>query len=568
MKTNNFQQLKTTDDKLENIPLSEYPRPQLVRDSYVNLNGEWEFGISSDKNCIPNFDKKIIVPYCIESYLSKINYRYPTTTYYFYKKEITLDKSFIKDKVLLHFDGVDQECDVFVNSIKVGENKGGYIPFTCEIKDALNIEGTNTITVIVKDTLNHDYPWGKQRIDRKGMWYTPVSGIWKSVWLESVSSDYIKSIKIETTLEEVKIKIDSEATSKKITIHTPNNDIIRRTKENEIVVKIPSPICWDVDNPYLYNFDIETPNDKVSSYFGLRTFSIKKKNGYPYFFLNDKPVFIHGLLDQGYYPDGIYTPHSYNEYEKDILRMKELGFNTLRKHIKIEPLYFYYLCDKHGMLIIQDFVNNGGYNFIRDTALPTIRIYFPEWTLFKSKKADKIFYDQMKKTVDLLYNSTSLFMYTIYNEAWGQKNPDKAYKVLKELDSTRLIDSTSGWFKRKESDFTSLHIYFREISFKPSDKPIFISEFGGFGYKLNEHSFNPDNTYGYGLFTNQEDYQNAVNSLYFNQVIPNIKNGLMGTIYTQVSDVEDETNGLLTYDRKVCKVNKEDMLKIKEQLKI
>ena len=174
----------------------------------------------------------------------------------------------------------------------------------------------------------------------------------------------------------------------------------------------------------------------------------------------------------------------------------------------------------------------------------------------------------MDKTVDLLFNTTSLFMYTIYNEGWGQRNPDKAYKYLKNLDSTRLIDSTSGWFERKESDFNSLHIYFRKINFKPNKKPIFISEFGGYGYKLKEHSFNPDNTYGYGLFNTQEEYQKAVNDLYFEQVIPNIKNGLMGTIYTQVSDVEDETNGLLTYDRKICKVNKDAMKKIAENLKI
>ena len=247
--------------------------------------------------------------------------------------------------------------------------------------------------------------------------------------------------------------------------------------------------------------------------------------------------------------------------------MKELGFNTLRKHIKIEPLYFYYLCDKYGMLVIQDFVNNGGYNFLRDTALPTVRIDVQEFLLIKkSKKGDKIFYEQMEKTTSLLYNCTSLFMSPIYNEGWGQKNPAKAYLKLKELDSTRLIDSTSGWFERKNTDFNSLHIYFRRIKLKPNKKPIFISEFGGFGYKIKEHSFNPDNTYGYGLFPSQEEYQNAVDDLYLNQVVPNIENGLMGTIYTQVSDVEDETNGLLTYDRKICKVNKERMLEIAKKL--
>lgn len=566
MKSTTFLTLKTSDEPLDCVPLSEYPRPQLVRDSYLNLNGEWELATSSSKEIPSTFDKKIIVPYCVESYLSRINYVYPSSTYYFYKKEFALEPSFIKDKVLLHLDSVDQECDVYVNGHYIGENKGGYIPFEFDITSAL--EETNTLIIVCKDTLNHDYPYGKQRRDRQGMWYTPVSGIWKTVWLESVSNDYIKDVKITTTLSEVTLKINSESEYKKVTIHTKEKDIIRRIKENEVTIKIPNPINWDIDNPYLYYFDIETENDKVTSYFGLRTFTIGKRNGHKYFFLNNKPVFIHGLLDQGYYPDGIYTPRSYKEYEKDILTMKELGFNTLRKHIKIEPLYFYYLCDKYGMLLIQDFVNNGSYNYLRDTVLPTIRINVPEWTLHKSKRARKIFYDQMKKTTSLLYNVTSLCMWTIYNEGWGQVNADNAYDYLKELDDTRLIDSTSGWFHQKKSDLDSLHIYFRRISFKPSDKPIFVSEFGGYGYKLKEHSFNPDNTYGYGLFESQEEYQKAVNALYLEQVAPAIKDGLMGTIYTQVSDVEDETNGLLTYDRRICKVNKEDMLKIKEALKI
>lgn len=568
MKANNFLKLSTSDIPLPNVPLPEYPRPQLVRDSYINLNGEWELATSSNKDIPSTFDKRIIVPYCVESQLSKINYCYPSTTYYFYKTSFTLNKSFLKDKLLLHLDSVDQECELYINNIKVGENVGGYIPFEIEIQDAIKVDSENTLIVVVRDTLNHDYPWGKQRIDRKGMWYTPVSGIWKTVWLESVSNNYIKSIKINTSLKDVTININSEAKSKKITIHTPTKDIIKRTNNDSVTISIPNPILWDLDNPYLYYFDIETEDDKVTSYFGLRTFSFKNKNNHQYFALNNKPLFIHGLLDQGYFPDGIYTPRSYEEYSRDILRMKELGFNTLRKHIKIEPLYFYYLCDKYGMLVAQDFVNNGNYSFFRDTALPTIKISVPEWMLNKSKKADKIFYDQMNKTVDLLYNSTSLFMWTIYNEAWGQKNPDKAYKALKEIDKTRIIDSTSGWFKRKESDVNSLHIYFGKLDFKPTNKPTFLSEFGGYVYKIKEHSFNQNDTYGYKFYNSPEEYQHDITNLYIDKIVPLISKGLIGTIYTQVSDVEDETNGILTYDRKICKVNKEEMLKIAEKLKI
>ena len=566
MKQNNFLNLSTSDDKLPEVPLCEYPRPQLVRDSYINLNGQWDLATSSSKEIPSHFDKKIIVPYCVESALSRINYCYPTTTYYFYKKEFTLTSGFIKDKVLLHFDSVDQECEVYVNGNKVGENYGGYIPFELEIQDYIKVNEPNTLIVVVRDTLNHDYPWGKQKVDREGMWYTPVSGIWKTVWLESVSSDYIKSIKIDTTLKSVTIKINSDAENKKITIHTPTRDIIRRFSTQEVTIQIPNPILWDLDNPHLYYFDIETDNDKVTSYFGLRTFTFKTKNNHQYFAINNKPVFIHGLLDQGYFPDGIYTPRSYEEYSRDILRMKELGFNTLRKHIKIEPLYFYYLCDKYGMLVAQDFVNNGGYQYLRDTVLPTFGIDTPEWLLYKSRKARNIFDDQMVKTVNLLYNVTSLCLWTIYNEAWGQKNPDDAYRKLKELDSSRIIDSTSGWFRRRESDVNSLHIYFRPIKFKPSNKPTFLSEFGGYVYKLKEHSFNQDKTYGYRFYETKEDYQKAITSLYLDQVVPNIKNGLIGTIYTQVSDVEDEVNGIYAYDRKVLKVDGEMMKDINNQI--
>ena len=232
MKPSNYLLLKTSNDSLPEIPLSEYPRPQLVRDSYICLNGKWEFATSSSEKIPESFDKDIIVPFCVESYLSKINFCYPNSTYYFYKKEFKLDKNFIKNKVILHFDSVDQECKVYINNHYVGENKGGYIPFEIEIQDYIKKDEPNSIIVVVKDTLNHDYPWGKQKENRSGMWYTPVSGIWKTVWIESVSNDYIKDIKINTTLKDVTIKVNSSSINKKITIHTPNKDIVKIFKTN------------------------------------------------------------------------------------------------------------------------------------------------------------------------------------------------------------------------------------------------------------------------------------------------------------------------------------------------
>jgi beta-galactosidase/beta-glucuronidase len=292
-------------------------------------------------------------------------------------------------------------------------------------------------------------------------------------------------------------------------------------------------------------------------------------DGTPRVLLNGKPYFFNGVLDQGYFSDGIYTPASPKEYENDILAMKSLGFNTLRKHIKVEPEEFYYQCDRIGMVVFQDMVNNGKYSFLRDTALPTIGIKkLPESWIKRTSAQKDAFVEGMRRTVNQLYNHPSVCYYTIFNEGWGQFDSDKMFYLLKELDSSRIIDTNSGWFGGHKSDVESNHIYFKKIKLKKSNKPLILGEFGGYSYKIKEHSANLKKTYGYKLFDDGEKFEDALISLYENEVISEIENGLCGAIYTQLSDVEDETNGFLTYDRKICKVNCDKVRLVMQKAKI
>lgn len=549
-----------------NKPLQEYPRPQLVRDSYINLNGLWDFEISKTTKLPTNYSLNILVPYCVESVLSGINKSIEDDDYLYYRKSIKFDKKFIKDKVLLHIDAVDQLAKVYVNNHSAGESYNGYLPLVIDIKPYLKDE-ENEIVIQVKDELNLDYPYGKQKKNRGGMWYTPVSGIWQTVWIESVSDDYIENLTITPNIDNNSVTIVVKTTAENVSLKVlDGEEVIYKHKDSNHVfdIKLDNVKLWSPDNPFLYNIEISTKHDEIKSYFAMRKFSVDDKH----ILLNNKPIFINGLLDQGYFPDGIYTPASYEGYKDDVLRMKELGFNCLRKHIKVEPMMFYYYCDLYGMIVFQDMVNNGPYSFMIDTAFPTIGLAKVA-NVFKNTtdSRKRIFKESCMDTLNYLYNVPSIGYITIFNEGWGQHDSDDYYNLVKSFDNTRIIDSTSGWFKGKLSDVESLHVYFKKIKLKPCDKPIIVSEFGGYAYKVENHIFNEKKDYGYKKFNDIDEFNKALYNLYQNDVINNIKNGLAGCIYTQVSDVEDEINGLLTYDRKVCKVNKDTMLDIAKQIK-
>ena len=545
--------------EVKDVPLLEYPRPQMVRDSYINLNGKWKFAVSTKDSIEQIFKDEILVPYTIESYLSGINMRIPDKYYLIYLKEFSIQKDFIKDITILHFGAVDQICDIYLNDKKIFHHEGGYLPFQIELR---NLELNNKLYVVVEDTNSYDYPTGKQRKKRGGIWYTPISGIWQTVWLESVSFDHIKDFRITPNIDlnKVSFSIDSNSYSVEVTILDKGKVIAKETCINEIDIKIENPHLWTPEDPYLYYVILKSENDTVKTYFAMRKFSLSEDK----FLLNNKPYFINGLLDQGYFSDGIYTPASYDLYKDDILTMKSLGFNTLRKHIKIEPLMFYYYCDTLGMIVFQDMVNLGEYSFYKDTLLPLLgKKKLPSVNVNYSQQ--ETFISHSKATISYLYNVPSIAYYTIFNEGWGQFDGDKLYDILKELDPTRIYDSTSGWYRQSKSDVASYHIYFKPLKINKETKPIFISEFGGYSYKDIDHSFNLSKTFGYKKFKTLEEFNDAFIRLYKEEVIP-LKDKIAGVIYTQVSDVEDETNGLLTYDRKVLKVNKDTIKPIMDIL--
>lgn len=400
------------------------------------------------------------------------------------------------------------------------------------------------------------------------MWYTPISGIWQSVWLESVPNEYVKALYIKTTDSHAKI-IFTGVENGTITVKAPTGDMVVEVEHGICELDMENPRTWSPEDPYLYYFTAKFGEDEISSYLAFRSLEIKKAGVFPRLCLNGKPYFFHGVLDQGYFSDGIYTPASPEEYRDDILRMKKLGFNTLRKHIKVEPDIFYYECDRLGMVVFQDFVNNGSYSFLRDTAVPTVLTKkFPEKLMLRTKRQKIAFIEGAKKTIRQLFSHPCVCYWTIFNEGWGQFDSDKMFDFVSEADHSRFIDSTSGWFKKKKSDVESLHVYFKPVKLSLSKKPIVLSEFGGYSYKVDNHCANEHKTYGYKLYKDRNEFQKGLVRLYEEEIIPAVDRGLCGSIYTQLSDVEDETNGLLTYDRRVCKVDREVMLKIAEKLKI
>lgn len=549
----------TEGENLSGKPWMCYPRPQMRRERYVNLNGLWDFAVGEGK-----FTRKIQVPFCPESLLSGVHEHFPEGTTLTYRKKIRLPEGYNRGRVLLHIGAVDQYAQVLVNGEFVGSHTGGYEAFCFDITDHLRQE--NEILIRCQDDLNDlAQPYGKQVKPEKrgGMWYTPVSGIWQTVWMETVPEDYIRKLNIENRGASVTISTEP-ALEGKVTVAGLGEYELENGK---VTVTPEDPHFWSPEDPFLYDFTVEAGEDRVRSYFALRTLEIKKIGSYQRLCLNGKPYFFHGLLDQGYWPDGLFTPAAPECYANDVLAMKKLGFNTLRKHIKVEPEEFYYQCDKLGMIVFQDMVNNGDYDFMRDTALPTVGVQkLDDRKLHPQPAVRNGFLLGMEATVNQLRNHPCILYWTIFNEGWGQFDSDNIYHHLKAMDDTRWVDSTSGWFRRKESDVDSRHVYFKPIRLRAGEKPLVLSEFGGYSYKPEGHVFNTEKTYGYGKFEDADAFALAVEKLYYEQVIPAAKAGLCVAIYTQVSDVEDETNGLVSYDRKVEKLAPERMQPIARAL--
>ena len=520
------------------------------------VNGVYK--IQKEESLPEFYDGKIIVPFSPETSSSGVNKQLQPDEYLFYHLTFKLEDSFIKDKVLLHFLAVDQMTDVFLNGIYLGSHIGGYLPFVFEIKEFLKEE--NELIVRVKDEIdNNSLSRGKQRIKRGGIWYTPQSGIYFPVFLESVSNDYIKDVKFTPDIDNklIKVLVKSDSPTVQITFDNKTHEI---ESNKEVSIDIDNPRLWSPDDPYLYEVTLETKGDKVESYFAMRKVSLIKHNNHLVLGLNNTPIFMKGVLDQGYYKDGLYTPKNYEEYIKDIDLAKSLGFNMIRKHIKIEMPRWYYECDKRGMLVFQDFVNGGGQYKFSTIAFPLITgVHHKDTNYKKFAREDEMgrhfSRKEFKETINYLYNYPSIVLWTIFNEGWGQFDSKEIYEEMLKIDNTRLYDHASGWHDQGISDVKSLHVYFKRVKM-PKEKTIknravILSEFGGYLFPIEGHKMDGKKTYK--TFKDSQEWLENFELSITKDVIENIPKGLACSIYTQLSDVEDELNGFVTFDREVVK---------------
>lgn len=556
----------------KNCPLPEYPRPQFVRDSYISLNGMWHLAFSAKDEIPEIYRYDICVPFSPESPLSGVNRGLKHSEFLIYKKEFELPDGFNKGRVLINFGAVDQIARVLINGNEAGVHHGGYTPFTFDITDFLN-DGVNVLNVIVSDVCeDNQYSRGKQNTKRGGIWYSPQSGIWQSVWLESVPQEYIDISKIRITpdFDKEQVTFDFGLQDSVEVIIYDGDQQIADTTEN--CIKIPGFKSWSPESPFLYSAVFKYKKDVIKSYFAMRKFSVGNDDkGVPRLFLNNKPYFQNGLLDQGYYPDGFLTPPSNDAMEYDVKTVKECGFNMLRKHIKIEPLLWYNYCDVNGIIVWQDMVNGGGKYGLEISVLPFIGVNLDDTNYKTFHRTDiaarDLYYKELKEMVDTLYNCPCIAMWVPFNEGWGQFDSAKAYNLLKKWDKTRIVDSASGWHDRGVTDVISKHIYFTPIVVKQGIKPWLLTEFGGLGIRVNGHTFN-DKFFGYKVYKSKQSITKAYKRLFEKTIIPQISKGLSATVYTQVTDVEDELNGLMTYDRKVMKIDKEVLCEINKNVKL
>ena len=554
-------------------PLPEYPRPQLRRNSYLNLNGIWEYAITKTAEKPAAMQGEIVVPFSPEAPLSGVGHILQPDEYLWYRRSVTLPEGFFRGgRLLLHFGAVDQCCTVWVNGRKAGSHTGGYLPFALDVTELIEGDAFTLELRVTDPTDTGSLSRGKQRLKNTGIWYTPQSGIWQTVWMECVPENYLRSLRITPKPEENAVHIRLEADDPAMAAVTICRDggIIAegQTDENgESTLTIPAEELrlWSPEDPFLYDVSIVLPGgDKVESYFGMRAFGIgKDEKGLPRLLLNGKPYFQNGLLDQGYWSDGYYTAPSDEALIHDIAVMKRLGFNMLRKHIKVEPLRWYYHCDRLGMLVWQDMMNGGeSYSPLSIYVFSNLglRVKDDRYRYFsRSDEAGRThYYEELGQMIDLLYNTVSLALWVPFNEGWGQFDALKAAEFIRKRDDTRPIDHASGWYDQGGGDIKSIHWYFRPYHHKQPPKeqrPICLTEYGGYNCAVPGHCWGEGAEFGYKKIADPAEFNRAFQKLMEEQIIPAKERGLAAAVYTQVSDVEGERNGLLTYDRKVCKAN-------------
>ena len=580
-------QLKTrwADLVNEDNVLAEYPRSNLVRDSYYNLNGKWDYCINKSKEA-EGYDGQILVPYSPETLLSGVKRTVSPDDYLHYRKKFVLPEGFAKDRVILHFGSVDQECEVYLNEKLLGEHKGGYSTFSFDITEVLK-EQENELKVVVRDwTEKKPHARGKQRYERtklmSSLFYTCQSGIWKTVWMESVSSEYIEKVKITPKYDEkaVEVFVKTQGSTEKAAVQIWDGEIL--LKEETVCVNQSAEIeigdfkAWTPDTPHLYDMKITYNQDEVKSYFGMRKFHVEKdKKGILRFFMNNKPFFFNGILDQGYWPESLLTPPTDEALKYDIVKLKELGYNTIRKHIKVEPERFYYHCDKLGMLVWQDMPNGGGdYNMFFVAYMTNVFECVARGTkdshykLFKRDDAEgrAQYYRDLESMVEQLYNYPSIAVWVPFNEGWGQFDASKATALIRKMDKTRFVNEACGWFDQQGGDMFSIHNYIRKLKCKPKeDRVVALTEYGGYAYPVKGH-LACEKEFGYKAYKSKEELTANYKRLWNEEIYPNLEKGLCSAIYTQTSDIEEEINGIMTYDRDEVKFIEKELQDLNQKL--
>ena len=565
-------------------PLAEYPRPAMRRDSCEILNGPWQYAITQTAEYPAAWQGSILVPYSPEAPASGVGRTLQPGQWLHYHR-LFAPPAGEGGRVLLHFGAVDYACAVQVNGHLAGGHRGGYWPFTLDVTDLLNGTGRNSLWVTVQDPTGHGtQARGKQTLKPGGMFYPAQSGIWQTVWLERVPDNYIQTLTVTP---------DYDARTVTVRVHTakPGGAVnlwamVRAggvtiaedwgsdevDQDGEVTLNIPEEhfFPWSPDTPFLYDLTVGTNQgeeaglDTVHSYFALRKWSCAPDaHGVLRFCLNDKPILLNGLLDQGYWPEGLYTPPSDAAVERELSEVKALGFNLLRKHAKIEPQRWYYHCDRLGLIVWQDIVNGGSaYNlwfvtYLTNVLQPLLR-RFPDGKaayslLSRAKPAGREEYArELADTVQALRCHPCIACWVPFNEGWGQFDAGKAVQALRTLDGTRLVDEASGWFDQGGGDVHSLHNYFYPLRIRPQKRTVALSEYGGIAWPMPGHE-PPHKTYGYGTAKDRQELTARYKKLQLKTVLPQLEKGLSALVYTQLTDVEDEVNGLFTYDRAAVK---------------
>ncbi len=554
------------DDVDPEKPWPEYPRPIMVRDEWLNLNGLWEYSITAKDEQPSRWDGKILVPYPVESALSGVKKRISENECLWYRTEVKVPSSWKKKRILLNFEASDWETRVWIDDNKAGENRGGYNPFSIDITDYVRAGKKHELKVAVWDPTNKGtQARGKQVSKPHGIWYTPSSGIWQTVWLEPVNDLHLGSFRIVTDASTGTIKIKpgilniQEGVKTRVQVSKDNKilDQIETSMNNEIIINLEEYIPWSPENPQLYDIEIELVlngkiTDKIRTYAGFRDISLgKTEDGFTRILLNGNFVYQNGPLDQGFWPDGLYTPPTDEAMRYDLEMIKHMGFNMLRKHVKVENRRFYYWCDKMGLLVWQDMPNGDKHIGSHDEDVE------------RSEESAKQFEKELMSLIETKYNHPSIIMWVAFNEGWGQYETARITNMIKETDQTRLVNSASGWSDRGTGDIMDIHHYPEpRCPEAEENRAIVLGEFGGLGLPVEGHTWEKKDNWGYEKMNDSISLLQKYDNFYKTVYSMVEEKGLSASVYTQITDVETETNGLLTYDRRINKMGAEDLYQI------